>query len=345
MRVFGLNETTGELKLMPENTEDLWHIERVIGHGDLVKARSVRRFKTQEGESGDKKPVIIELEAKKIEFHKHANVLRVTGVIKWGTPEEFVQIGSHHTIDVEPMTKFSIKKQWKKYQLERLKKAREETKRPRLGIVLVDERRSTFALLRGYGVDFLSELSSRSSKRDDRHDEHEREFFGQILAAISNMKVEKIIVAGPGFAKDNLKKFISQKDPDVLGKISFEHASSSEKSGAYELLKNGVVERIIGEQRVEKEFKLMEQLMAEISKNTGLTTYGKNEVKKAVEYNAVKELFVLDEFLRKDKDFENILEKAERQKCNITVFSAENNAGKQLQSLGGLAALLRFQID
>jgi protein pelota len=210
---------------------------------------------------------------------------------------------------------------------------------------VLDERKAVFALLRGYGVDFTSELSASTSKKDDRHEEHERQFFGELASGLANMQVEKIIVAGPGFAKDNFKKFLSQKDPATLKKISFEQASSAEKSGVFELMKNGVVERIAGEQRVEKEFRLMEKLLAEIGRNTGLAAYGKKEVGQAIEFNAARELFILDELLRGNKEAEMLLEKAEKQKCNITIFSSENDAGRQLEGLGGLAALLRFKIN
>jgi protein pelota len=344
MKILGIDKSTGELRLIPENTEDLWHIERVLGEGDLVKARSFRRFKLQEGDSGEKKAINVEIETKKVEFNKYANILRVTGVIKAGTPEEFVQIGSHHTVDIEPSRPFSIVKEWKNYQLDRLRKAQQETKRPKLGILVMDERKAVFAILRGYGIDFTSEISAFTSKKDDKHEEKERQFFGDVASVLANMGVERIIVAGPGFAKENLKKFLSQKDPALLKKISFEQASYAEKSGVYELMKNGVVERIVGEQRVEKEFRLMEKLLAEIGKNSGLAAYGKKEVGQGIEYKAVGELFVLDELLRTDKEIEHLLELAEKQNCSITIFAAENDSGKQLQGLGGIAAILRFRI-
>ncbi len=345
MRIIGLDRNTGELRLVPENTEDLWHIERVLSAGDIVRAKSFRRFKLQEGDSGEKKQVSLELTAEKVEFSHNTNLLRVTGVIKAGTPEEFVQIGSHHTIDIEPNRPFSIVKEWREYQLDRLKKAQQETKRPKLGIAVLDERKANFALLRGYGVDFTAELSGSGSKNDERHDELERGFFGEVSSILANMEVDRILVAGPGFAKDNLRKFIQQKNPALLKKISFEQASSAEKSGVYELLKNGVVERVVGEQRVEKEFRMIERLLAEIGRNSGLATYGKKEVGSAIGYKAASELFVLDELLRKDREVEGLLEKAESQSCGITVFSSENDAGKQLFGLGGIAALLRFKIE
>ncbi|MCX6777914.1 MAG: hypothetical protein NT157_03435 [Candidatus Micrarchaeota archaeon] len=117
MRIVHFDKKSGELKVVPESLEDLWHLERVLEQGDLVKGKSFRRFKLDEGDSGERKAVTIELEAKKIEFHKHANILRVTGVIKSGTPEEYVQIGSHHTLDLEIDGRIAIQKDWKEYQL------------------------------------------------------------------------------------------------------------------------------------------------------------------------------------------------------------------------------------
>jgi len=95
---------------------------------------------------------------------------------------------------------------------------------------------------------------------------------------------------------------------------------------------------------VAKEFELIKKVLEELRKESGLVTYGKVEVKQAAEYKAIEELFVLDELVRKDKEVEAIIEEAEKRKVKMTIFSAANQAGKELASLGGLAALLRFKI-
>ncbi len=346
MKVIHFDKNTGELKLVAHTTEDLWHVERVLEPGDLVSSKSFRRFKLDEGESGEKKPVHVEVEVEKVEFHRELNRLRITGKILRGTPEEYVQIGSYHTVDVEFDRPFAIiKKEWKKHQLDRLYNAEKSTRRPMLAILVIDDENATFALVKDYGVDFGVELASGTSKRDEKFEEKRKQYMGDILAKLKTLEVSKIIVAGPGFAKDNLKKIVAEREPELAKKIVFETCSTSEKSGVYELLKRGVISKVAGEERVEREFKLMEELLTEISKESGLAAYGIEEIRKAVEYCALKELFVADEALRKNKEIEKLMEEAERKKTKITIFSAEDDAGRQLAGLGGIAGILRFKIS
>lgn len=347
MKIIGKNEEDGWLKVSPDSVEDLWHLERVLEKGDFAASRSFRRFKTEDGESGEKKLVFIQVEAEKIEFSKHANRLRITGKIVGGGPAEFIQLGSYHTVDVEPGTVLEIKKPtgWKKHQLERLRKAVKDTRKPKLGVVVMDEEQATFAKIMDYGVDFLYTVRCTGSKRGEKYEEARKSYFGEIAKGLGAFEVNKLVVAGPGFAKDNLKKFLGEKNPELLKHISFDSCSSAEESGVYELLKRGALAKAIGEARIEREFEYMERFLSEVSRDTGLATYGLAEVKKAIDYGAVDKLFVLDELLRSNKEVEKLVENAERYKCEAHIFSAENQAGKQLEGFGGLAALLRFKVS
>ncbi|MFH1285907.1 MAG: mRNA surveillance protein pelota [Candidatus Micrarchaeota archaeon] len=345
MKIVHFNEREGEMKVIADTTDDLWHLERVLQSGDVIFSKSFRRFKSNEGDSGEKKAVNVELEAEKIEFAEHANKLRITGKILAGTPEEFVQVGSYHTIDIELGFPFKIRKRWKRYELDRIKQAQKETRKPKLGIVALDEAKATFAQLKGSGVDFKFEIANPSRKGDEKHEESMKKYLADIAKSLDELKVEKAIVAGPGFTKDSLRKYISEKKPELLKKLHFDSCSNSEESGVYELLKRGVAAKIMGEERVQKEFEWIEKLLAEIGKESGLATYGKKEVEKAVEWGAVGELAVVDELLRKDKEVERILENAERKNVKLIIFSAENDAGKQLSGFSGIAALLRYKIE
>ena len=117
-------------------------------------------------------------------------------------------------------------------------------------------------------------------------------------------------MCGPGFTKDEFKKFVTQKHPEALKQISFEHTSNAEKSGVYELLKNGLVERLIGEQKLEEEFKALEEFKKRIARG-GLACYGITEVKKAVGTGAVSDVLVLDELLRINKEVQQTIVQAE----------------------------------
>ena len=152
------------------------------------------------------------------------------------------------------------------------------------------------------------------------------------------------MIAGPGFTKENLKKFISQKYPDLLKRIVWESCSYAERSGVNELLKRGAIEAIAGEERIEREMKLVEELITQIHKDSGLAAYGFAEVKKAVDAFAVKQLLILDEYLRTDKDAEAVVENADQTKADIIIISSEEDPGMKLKGLGKIAALLKFRL-
>ncbi len=342
MRIVHFDRKTGEMKLLLERLEDLWHLERVLRPGDLVTARTWRSVKFGEGKE-EKKPVTIALRMESAEFAEYANRLRVGGTIEAGTPEEFVQRGRHHTFEFGPGSKPKVTKKWKEFEVSRLKKAVEETKRPVLRIIAMDEEHALTAVLRGYGVSYGPEFEFHGSKKEGKYEEKLLQYYGDVAAFISKHP-EKFIVAGPGFAKDGLRDFIKKKEPALLERMVFETCSYAERTGVNELLKGGVVARVAGEAQVEREETLMEEFMVELHRDSGLACYGLGKVKDAVAASAVEKLLVLDEALRKSKEVEDIVEAAEKKKAEVVFFS-ESDAAQKLKGFGGLVALLRFRID
>jgi len=341
MKIVHFDRKTGELKLLPDTLDDLWHLEKVIAPGDEVESHSLRTYKV--GTREEKKSVTIRVKAERVEFAKTANRLRVLGPIIWGEPEEYIQLGKYHTIDIEPGERVKIIKQWKSHEVKRLQEAEKESKRPRIRIIVMDEEKALTALLRAFGVEYGAEFYSSGSKKSDDYEKAELDYFGKITAEIERHP-EKFIVAGPGFAKDNLKSFITKKKPELLKRIVFENVSYAERSGVNELFNKGVIEKIMGEERFEKEMKLVEELLVEIHKDTGRAAYGIAETKKAVEAFAVKTLLVLDEYLRSDKEAEAVVDMADKAKASIVIFSSEGDAGAKLKGFGKIAALLKFKL-
>jgi protein pelota len=94
--------------------------------------------------------------------------------------------------------------------------------------------------------------------------------------------------------------------------------------------------------RVSLETNAVERLFEAIIKNEGV--YGLTAIDKALEYGAINELLIVDQFLRKT-EFEEITEKSREQRAAIHVISSEHDAGKKLEGIGGIGAILRFRID
>lgn len=340
MKVTHFDRKTGELKVTMDTVEDLWHLSKLIGSGTVAEGSTYRSVKF--GDKEERKRVFIAVQVEEVEFSKSVNRLRIRGKIIRGNPEEFVQLGRYHTLELEPGDKVLLIKTWKNYELNRLKDAEKETKKPRLRVIVLDEEKALTAIIRGFGVDYGPEFESSASKKDEKREEKVLQYFGDLAAAIEKHE-ERYVVAGPGFTKENFKKFLEKRKPELLKRITFESCSYAERSGVDELLKKGIIERLIGEERVERETKLMEEFTRELSKD-GLIVYGIAEVTTATEAFAVERLLVLDELLRTSPDAERIAEMVDKNRGEVIIFSEESDPGLKLKGFGKIAAFLKFRL-
>ncbi|MFH1785476.1 MAG: mRNA surveillance protein pelota [Candidatus Micrarchaeota archaeon] len=341
MKIVHFDKKFGAMKIQADTLDDLWHLDKVIAPNDEVESHSLRTYKV--GTKEEKKHIKVKLKVERVEFAKTSNRLRILGTITWGEPEEYIQLGKYHTIDVGQGDTIKVTKKWKNHEVKRLQDAVKESKKPKIRIIVLDEEKALNAILRSFGVEYGAEFYSSGSKRDENYDKTQNEYFGKIMAEIERHS-EKFVVAGPGFTKENLKKFIEKRKPELLKKIIFESVSYAERSGVNELFNRGVIEKIMGEERFENEMKLIEELMIEVHKDSGRAAYGIKEVEKAAEAFAIKKLLVLDEYLRTDKEAERIVDLSDKNKAEIVVFSSEGDAGVKLKGMGKIAALLKFKL-
>ncbi len=341
MQILKTDLRHGVIRLKTENPDDLWHLEKMLEKGDLVTSRTLRKTTVKRGselDSGDRKPVTLTISLEKVEYHKDIKVLRLSGKITAG-PED-IQVSSYHTLSVDADTVLTIQKaKWKAYQLDRLRKARQ--KRPLLFICSLDREEADFAGLTESGIEWSGSVSAKKSGQRTGKQERGRDYYQEILGMLerSGPGFEAIVLAGPGFEKDNLLKFIQQKNPELARKIILEKTSSSGRRGVQEVIQTSA-NKLLKETRVAKETELVESLLMEAGRD-GPVVYGKKETQKALEMGAVERLLVSEE---KIHDFEVILDKAETMRTEIFIISSEHESGEKFLSLGGIGGFLRFQI-
>ncbi len=323
-------------KIQPQSTEDLWLLAKIIKEGDVVEGNSFRRFKTENlrAESGEKKHVRIKLKTENVEFSENANKLRITGKIISGQPEEFVQAGEHHTLDVEEGETIEVEKEFNLYEKKMIKESQKKSKK--ITVILVDESEARTYEVGLQGVKFAFDIENHANKRDPKKFQDEKNSFLQEVA--DAIKANEIIIAGPGFMKNDLKKKIE----DQGKKTWIENASTTEITGVHELIKKGVLNAVFGEQKLEKEFEALEEFKKSIGKEDGLSCYGIKEVEKAVDANAVEKILIIDELLRKNEKAEEITKKAEDKGAETIIFESTDDAGKQFKNIQ-IAAMLRYK--
>ncbi len=176
------------------------------------------------------------------------------------------------------------------------------------GILLMDSSEATFAILQGRRLDIVKEITSgvpgkmRAGGQSARRFERQREakvleFFNRvgkhatdIFLGTENLK--GIIVAGPGPIKYDFQKgdyLHYQLKDKVITTIDSAYVG---EQGVKEVVEKAP--EIMRQVRYVEERRLMQDFLYEIGHDTGLATYGEDEVRRALKMGAVRMLLLSD---------------------------------------------------
>tara|TARA_Y100000310_G_C20702665_1_gene831425 strand:- start:3531 stop:4631 length:1101 start_codon:yes stop_codon:yes gene_type:complete len=226
------------------------------------------------------------------------------------------------------------------------------------GLVVLDRRDAVIALLKGKTIVPLKKTHSevpgkfkaggQSAQRFERQREGaKKDHFkkicehmkDQLLSLGNNLK--GIILGGPGTTvgdfmnKDYLtgdlkKKIIGTKDLSYTGDF-----------GLQELLDKS--QDLLANEEIAIEKKIMSRFFKQMLDNHKKVSYGEAATLKALEMNAV-DVLLLSEAISEDKIFD-LEEKAQEGGAEVKIISVETREGVQLKDLGGIAAILRYEVE
>jgi protein pelota len=339
MRVIRFSQSTNELKLVPTSFDDLYLLARIIGKGDAATASSTRRFRPSEGDVGEQKEVVIALGVEKVEIDRNSGMLRLSGKILGGRPEEFIRMGSYHTLSIGEGDLLTIRKEeWKEYTLGMIRQAVVDSRKPRLGAVALDDEKATFAYVKGYGIETAAEIYSGLSKKmkEAEYGKTRQAYFDEIAKKVAGMKVDLVVIAGPGFTKDDFKKHLEAKGLKLEKRVIYTAASDAERSGVREAVQSEAVAKLLENEKVKREFESLNAFLAGLS--MGHSFSGLDKVREALETYQVGAVLVNDSVLN-DEGVKEVLDVAYAQRVEIRVFNSEDDAGIQLHSFRDVAAV------
>ncbi|MGZ0747613.1 mRNA surveillance protein pelota [Haloparvum sp. AD34] len=340
------------ITLVPENVDDLWHLSHVLEPGDIVEGDTTRRIQRSDDQmrdtGGEREHMHISLEVQDVEFARFANRLRVGGIITQCTRED--QLGQHHTINVEERDELTVEKVFKPDQLSRIEEATEAAENPDVAIATVEEGEAYVHTVKQYGTDEYASFTAPTGKGE--YARPREELFEELGGALAHLDPDAVILAGPGFTKQDAHDYIDDEYPAVAEKISVVDTSAAGDRGVHEVLKRGAVDEVQKETRISREAELIDELTQNIGEGAK-ATYGPQDVAEAAEFGAVETLLVVDDRLRQERqeegdwdiDVNEVIESVEQQGGDVVVFSSEFAPGEQLHNLGGIAAILRYRLD
>lgn len=339
--------------IVPDSTEDLWHLQYIIEPGDTVAAETSRRLQREDDQmrdtGGTRETLHATIEVDEVEFQRFADRLRVGGEIIACSRED--QLGFHHTINVDVHDEIELEKRFKPDQRDRLDEAKQATGDPDVLVITIEEGRADVFDIAQSGANHRTTFVAGSGKRSG--ESTRQELFADVAALVERSDTDAIVFAGPGFVKEDCLNYLKEENVEGANAIRTVDTSSTGERGVHEVLTRGVIDDVRSETRLAQESTFVNELLERLRVEPNKVTYGPEETAKAVEYGAVETLAVVDDILLRERtadrewsiDLDEIVEQTQHQGGTVRVLTADGEPGEQLESLGGIAALLRYPID
>ena len=351
MQIIHRDIKKGQLKVKIENLDDLWYLSTIIDEGDILKSKTQRKIKL--GGAGENakviiKTILISIHVEKVEFHKYYNILRVSGKVEEGT--EDVAKGVYHTFSLEPNVLFSLQKEkFLSFQVDKLNEA-EQQKPSSILICVFDREEATFAILKKYGYEILTELKGNVMKKDNP-EKLKNTFYKDIVQQLheydQRFKLTKIVLGSPAFWKEYLLAELVQDK--LKEKVLLASCNNTGRNGITEVLKRQEVVSALKDDRIIKEINLVNDLKTAIATNEK-SAYGIKDVLKAAEAGAIRLLLVTDTYIHKLREegkytqLDKIMKLVDTMNGDIHIISSDHDGGRELDGLGGAGALLRYKL-
>lgn len=344
----------GEIKLVAEESEDMWHAYNLIREGDRVTATTFRKVARDTGTGADSERVKLKLTilVEGVEFDPEGGVIRLKG--KNLTESEHIKLGAYHTIELEEQRAFSVHKtQWDGLDVERVRQACDPKLSADLAAVLITEGLAQVCLVGSSTTLVRAKIETNLPRKrgasaagyDKAFDKFLSAAFEAVVRHVDWSIVKCLVIAGPGFAKDSFKAYLDAEAvrrevrPLIENKsrILVAPASSAYKHSLKEVLALPAVASQIKDTKAAREINALREFHEMLSSDPARAFYGPGHVLAAAEMGAIQTLLISDKLFR-------VNDVAKRRKYAALVFSSMHVSGEELNKLSGIAAVLRFPL-
>jgi protein pelota len=336
-------------RLVPESEDDLWLLSQVVLPGDRCTAVTFRKI--VKGENAViRKRVVIEIEVERVEFE--GAVLRLLGVVRSG-PED-VPRGDHHSLGIEVGTSLTIVKDaWPFDLLQRVEESCERQP-PAVLLVVFDREEACLALLRRSGYELLTKISGDVERKRMPSQAGSVLFFDQLCRIITDydirLKPASIVLGSPAFWKDEFQKHID--NPALRKRLVLATTSGANEAALGELLRRDELRIALAGVNAANDARQMDEVLAAIGKG-GAVCYGTVDCENASNAGAVATLLVTDGRIKKDRAqgaavinrLDTVMRNTAAAQGKVSIIRSDSDAGKKLDGLGGVAALLRYRLS
>lgn len=338
------------ISVIPEDSDDLFNLRRIIKEGDTVVGDTTRVIKQEKDYSrpdkGERIRVRIALTVEKISLDDVLDRLRIGGIISESS-NELVPNGSHHSFILKVNDGTTItKKNWlpvEKFLIE------SNNKQVGFLLVAIDTGDCGIARLMGTHLQFVPNIYSGSGGKRYKTNFNIEKFFEQVQQAILSIikKKDSIIIFGPGETKKRFANFLQKPQTQKYKIQVVEGIDSGGEDGIYIFTKSQTMKEIMSESKLAKVSSIIDEIMFMANKKSQKFTMGFEETFKANQFGAVDSLVFSDKIIQTndEKQIIDFLNDAESKGVKTYGVDSSTDIGLRVTGLGGIVSLLRFPVE
>jgi protein pelota len=335
--------------VIPEDSDDLFTLRRVITPGDYTIADTTRVIKQESDYSrpdrGERIKVRLTIRVDKIELDASVDRLRISGTITH-TSNELVAKGVHHALSVQAGDMLTIDKahKWQDIELKLLKKSGDGAS---FVLVAIDTQEAAVARVTGTHVKIIPNIySGQQGKRYAIKNPNLDTFFGDIAKTVSSVLAEgdRILIFGPG---ETHRRFYNALDRNGLPKErsqTVEGVDVAGEDGVFVFLRSAAMKEVMSQSKLATVSAMLDQVMLMVSRGENRYAVGLKDISSAAEAKAIEAIIFSDSVFKSvDEDsVVRLLNFVERYNAKTYAVDSSTDIGLRVSSLGGMVALLRY---
>ena len=338
------------ISVIPEDSEDLLNLRRIIKESDKVIGDTTRVLKQDKDyarpDKGERIKIRIALSVEKISLDDVLDKLRIGGTISESSNES-VPHGSHHSFILKLNDGITIsKKSWQPMEKKLLESSNDQIS---FVLVAIDTSDSGIARLRGTHLEFMPNIYSGSGGKRYKTSFNIEKFFEQVQQALSSIFKEgdTIVIFGPGETKKRFANFIEKSQKLQKFKIQVvDGIDSGGEDGIYTFTKSQAMQEIMSGSKLAKASSIIDEVMILANKKSRKFTMGYTETFNANQMGAVESLVFSDKAIQDNDEQEmmDFLNDAEGKGVKIYSVDSSTDIGLRVTGLGGIISLLRYSV-
>jgi protein pelota len=338
--------------IIPEDSDDLFILRRILEKDDLIIADTTRLIKQVKEygrpDKGERVKVRVAIKVEQSKLDSAVDRLRISGIIT-DTNNEMVPKGMHHSLSVHAGDIVIVDKGrgWRDIELRMLKRSASGAS---FILVAIDTQEAAVAKVSGTNVKVIPNIySGQSGKRYQTKNPNIETYLIDIAKTVSSIigENDKVIIFGPGETRRRFFNILVSKENILKERVKVvDGLDVAGEDGIFVFLRSAAMREVMSASKLAAVSSMLDKVMLMVNRGEAKFAMGMNEVSQAAALKAI-EAVVFSDSIFKTADEEvivKLLNLIESHGAKTFAVDSSTDIGLRVSSLGGIVAILRYAV-